>query len=100
MRKTTSIGAGLANLLPLEDVEEDEAGQPGLGKETVMGTTIAAVQALCPLCGSPVLSVGRSGRVFAEDLRPIQLGPELGRGYTLCDDCGVLANLPTDLTRN
>jgi hypothetical protein len=90
----------VANLLPPQDVEEGETGQPGLGKETVMGTTIAAVQALCPLCGSPVLSVGRSGRVFDEDLRPIHLGPELGRGYTLCDDCGVLAHLPTDLTRN
>jgi hypothetical protein len=86
--------------LPLEDVEEVETGRPGLGKETAMGTSIAAVQALCPLCGSPVLSIGRSGRVFEEDLRPIQLGPELGRGYTLCDDCGLLANLPTDLTRN
>ena len=65
-----------------------------------MGTTIAAVQALCPLCESPVLTVGRSGRVFSEDLYPIQLGPELGRSYTLCDDCGLLANLPTNLTLN
>ncbi len=65
-----------------------------------MGTTIASVQALCPLCGSPVLSLGRSGRVLAEDLHRIQLGTESGRGYTLCDDCGVLANLPTDLTLN
>lgn len=65
-----------------------------------MGTTIAAVQALCPLCGSPVLFVGRRGRVFAEDLHRVQLGLESGRGYTLCDDCGVLANLPTDLTLN
>jgi hypothetical protein len=86
--------------LPIRHVEEVETGQPGLGKETDMGTTIAAVQALCPLCGSPVLSVGRSGRVFSEDLHPIQLGPEFGRGYTVCDDCGVLANLPTDLTLN
>jgi hypothetical protein len=86
--------------LPSRAVEELETGQPGLGKETLMGTMIAAVQALCPLCGSPVLSVGRSGRVFAEDFRPIQIGTELGRGYTLCDDCGVLANLPADLTRN
>jgi hypothetical protein len=86
--------------LPIRHVEVVETGQPGLGRETVMGTAIAAVQALCPLCGSPVLSVGRSGRVFSEDLHPIQLGPELGRGYTLCDDCGVLANLPTDLTLN
>jgi hypothetical protein len=84
----------------MEDVEDGETGRPGLGKDTVMGTTIAAVQALCPLCGSPVLSIGRSGRVFAEDFRPIQLGAESGRGYTLCDDCGVLANLPTDLTLN
>jgi hypothetical protein len=94
-------GLCLANLLPAKDVEQVKTGQhPVFGKETVMGTTLAAVQALCPLCGSPVLSVGRSGRVFAEDLRPIQLGPEYGRGYTLCDDCGVLANLPTDLTLN
>jgi hypothetical protein len=84
----------------LSDVEPIEAGRPGLGKETVMGTTIAAIQAFCPLCGSAVLSIGRSGRVFAEDLHPIQLGPEFGRGYSLCDDCGVLANLPTDLTLN
>ena len=65
-----------------------------------MGTTIAIVRAHCPLCESPVLSVGRSGRVFSEDLRSILLRPESGRSYTLCDDCGVLANLPTDLTRN
>jgi hypothetical protein len=91
---------GLANLLPIGHVVEGETGRPGLGKETVMGTTIAVVQALCPLCGSPVLSIGRSGRVFAEDVHPIQLGPEFGRGYTLCDDCGVLANLPANLTRN
>ncbi len=67
-----------------------------------MGTCIAvgAVQSRCPLCGSPVLSLSPQGRVVAEDLHPIQLGGELGRGYTLCDDCGVLANLPADLTLN
>jgi hypothetical protein len=65
-----------------------------------VGTGFAAVQALCPLCGSPVLSLSRSGRVVSEDLRPIQLGSDLGRGYTLCDDCGLLANLPGDLTLN
>jgi hypothetical protein len=86
--------------LPPHNVEEVETGRPGLGKETVMGTTIAAVQALCPLCGSPVLSIGRYGHVFAEDLYPIQIGPELGRGYTLCDDCGVLADLPAGVTLN
>jgi hypothetical protein len=83
-----------------KDVEPVETGRPGLGRETVMATTFAAIHALCPLCGSSVLSIGRSGHVFAEDLRPIPLGTEAGRGYTLCDDCGVLANLPTDLTLN
>ena len=65
-----------------------------------MGTTFANVQAFCPLCGSPVLSVGRTGRVLDDDVHPIQLGPELGRGYTLCDDCGILTNLPSNLTLN
>ena len=65
-----------------------------------MGTSFAAIQAQCPLCGSPVLAVSRGGRVTSQDLHPIQLGPVSGRGYTLCDDCGVLADLPTDLTLN
>jgi len=64
-----------------------------------MGTPFAAVQARCPLCGSPVLSVGRGGRVETEDWHPVLLGA-FGRGYTLCDDCGVLADLPTNLTLN
>jgi hypothetical protein len=89
----------LANLLLHTHVEEDETRPPGLGKETVMGTTFA-VQAHCPLCGSTVLSVGRSGRFVGEDVHPILLGPESSRAYTLCDDCGVLANLPTNLTLN
>jgi hypothetical protein len=65
-----------------------------------MGTSIATIQAPCPLCGSPVLSIGQGGRVMSEDLHPILLGPDIGRGYTLCDDCGVLADLPTNLTLN
>jgi hypothetical protein len=65
-----------------------------------MGTSFAAVSACCPLCGSPVLSIGRAGHVVEEDLHPIQLGRQLGRGYSLCDDCGVLADLPTNLTLN
>jgi hypothetical protein len=65
-----------------------------------MGTSIAALQAQCPLCGTPVLSVSRGGRVTSEDLRPIQIGRDHTRGYTLCDDCSILANLPPDLTRN
>jgi hypothetical protein len=67
-----------------------------------MGTSAIAVQACCPLCGSPVLSVGRSGRVLADDwhLHPIQLSQDAGRGYMLCDDCAILADLPDDLTLN
>jgi hypothetical protein len=65
-----------------------------------MGTSLAAIQASCPLCGSPVLSIGQGGRVMSEDLHPILVAPDSGRGYSLCDDCGVLADLPTDLTLN
>ncbi len=63
-------------------------------------TTIAAIHAQCPLCGSPVLSVSRGGRVISDALHPIRLGTDSGRGYSLCDDCGVLAHLPTNLTLN
>ena len=63
-------------------------------------STTSTYSARCPLCGSPVLSVERSGRVVAFDLRAVPLGGELGRGYTLCDDCGVLADLPAGVTLN
>jgi hypothetical protein len=65
-----------------------------------MDTSFAAIEACCPLCGSPVLSIGRTGRVLTDDLHPIQIGSELGRGYSLCDHCAILADLPTNLTLN
>ncbi len=65
-----------------------------------MGTTVVAVQAFCPLCGSPVLSVGRGGRVFEDEVHAIQIGGDLGRGYMLCDDCGILTDLSEGLTLN
>jgi hypothetical protein len=65
-----------------------------------MSTSLMGVNACCPLCGSSVLSVSPAGRVLSEDLHPIPLGGEGGRGYTLCDDCGVLADLPSNLTLN
>ena len=65
-----------------------------------MGSSFAAVQAFCPLCGSPVLSIGRTGRVLDEDVHPVRLGQESGHGYTLCDDCRLLTALPDNLTRN
>ncbi len=70
--------------------------------EVVMATFVVAVDACCPLCGSSILSVGRGGRVEAEDLHPIPLYRDgrPGEGYMLCDDCGMLAELPTDITLN
>lgn len=65
-----------------------------------MGTSIVAVHASCPLCGSPVLSIERSGRVIDGDLHAIQVGREAGRGYIVCDRCALLADLPTNLTLN
>jgi hypothetical protein len=38
--------------------------------------------------------------VIAFELRTIPLSNDFTRGYTLCDDCGVLADLPAGLTLN
>ena len=65
-------------------------------------TTVVGVDARCPLCGCSILSVSGAGRVMAEDLHPIRMHRRggVGEGYMLCDDCGVLAELPPDLTLN
>src|SRR5262245_51808973 len=70
--------------------------------EVEMAAFVVAVDARCPLCGSLVLSVGRGGRVTAEDLHPVPLYRRGGavEGYMLCDQCAVLASLPADLTLN
>lgn len=67
-----------------------------------MATFITAVDARCPLCGTHILTIGEDGRVTAEELRPIPIhkGGRSGEGYMLCDECGVLAQLPSDLTLN
>ena len=65
-----------------------------------MATTMAAVSASCPLCGAPVLAVNSVGRVESDDVHPVALGRRSSAGYTLCDGCGVLADLPTNLTLN
>jgi hypothetical protein len=63
---------------------------------------LAAVDARCPLCGESILTVDVGGRVTSEDLHPIALYRRggAGEGYMLCDDCGMLADLPADLTIN
>ena len=60
-----------------------------------------AVDARCPLCGAPILSVGASGHVVALDLHlvPLRAHDRRGGQYTVCDDCGTLAET-TDLTLN
>ncbi len=64
-------------------------------------TVVGMMDARCPLCGASILSIGRGGRVTAEDLHPIALYKHGGaEGYMLCDDCGMLAELPSDLTLN
>lgn len=66
-----------------------------------MSAVAVAVDARCPVCGSSILAVGRSGRVLTEDLHPIPLHRRRGKeGYMVCDDCGVLAELPANLTLN
>ena len=47
-----------------------------------------------------VTSAPRVRRVIALELRTIPLANDFTRGYTLCDDCGVLADLPAGLTLN
>jgi hypothetical protein len=67
----------------------------------VASLAFVAIDARCPLCGASVLSVSPAGRVLAEDVHAIPLGRRGGGGgYTLCDDCGVLAHIPSDLTLN
>jgi len=63
---------------------------------------VGSVDARCPLCGASILSIGQGGHVTAEDLHPIPLYRRggAGEGYMLCDDCGVLAELPADITLN
>jgi len=64
--------------------------------------TVSGVEARCPLCGVSILSIGRGGRVTAEDLHPVPLyrRGRFGEGFMLCDECGTLADLPADVTLN
>ncbi len=67
-----------------------------------MATLVKSVEAPCPLCGSSILSVGLGGHVESEDLHPVPLfrSSRYWEGYMLCDDCGTLAELPSDITLN
>jgi hypothetical protein len=66
-----------------------------------MATFVVGVDARCPLCGESILSISRAGYVEAADLHPVPLyRRRSGEGYMLCDDCGTLAELPSDVTLN
>jgi hypothetical protein len=65
-----------------------------------MGTSFASANPRCPLCGSVMISVSKAGRVLSGDLHPIALNHTRGRGYTLCEECGTLADLPFGQTFN
>lgn len=67
-----------------------------------MAAFTLAVDAHCPLCRASILTVSRGGHVISEDLHPVPLrrSNRPGEGYMLCDDCGVLADLPQNSTLN
>lgn len=67
-----------------------------------MAAFTLAVDAHCPLCDASILTVSREGHVMSEDLHPVPLrrSNRPGEGYMLCDDCGMLADLPLNSTLN
>ena len=70
--------------------------------EVVMLSAAVALEARCPLCSSSILSLGRGGRLEAEDLHsvPLYTTRRPGEGYILCDECALLAELPGELALN
>jgi hypothetical protein len=101
-------GLPLAKLLLINEAEMVESGVlgttscPSKPRGGHMASPFAvALDASCPLCGTAILSVGRGGRVEAGDLHPVPLYKHpRGEGFMLCDDCGMLAELPPDVTLN
>jgi hypothetical protein len=68
----------------------------------IMAAFTLAVDARCPLCRASILTVNSHGLVLSEDLHPVPLyrSHRPGEGYMLCDDCGMLADLPLNSTLN
>jgi hypothetical protein len=67
-----------------------------------MAAFALAVDARCPVCSAPILSVGARGQVLAQDLHlvPLRVHDSRAGQYTVCEDCGRLAELTADLTLN
>jgi len=66
------------------------------------GTGCRSSAVTCPPRPIDRMEHPQSGHVTAEDLHPVPLHKRggSGEGYMLCDDCGVLAELPSDITLN
>jgi hypothetical protein len=60
------------------------------------------VDTSCPLCGTSLLSVDFDGRVEVELLHPVPLhkNRDASEGYVICEQCALLANLPSTITLN
>lgn len=56
----------------------------------------------CPLCGSPILTLGAGGRVTWAEARVVPIGAQRAgvSGYLVCEDCGLLAELPAPARLN
>jgi hypothetical protein len=90
------------NLCRPTDVQSSEGFALFPWGEAIMVGLVGALRARCPLCGSPIFSLGQGGPLEAEDFHPIPLSRigAAGEGYMLCEDCGVLAGLRADLSLN
>ena len=69
---------------------------------TMHAIAAGGLRAECPLCGGSILTVGHGGHLDADELYavPLHRRGRFGEGFTLCDECGMLADLPPDVTLN
>src|SRR5438093_532321 len=86
------INSPTLNLCHVLPVQRDEGQwrrprtRSGAEEVSMATTSVVAMDARCPLCGSPILSFGQGGRVVAEDLHavPLHRGGGIGEGYMVC----------------
>ena len=66
-----------------------------------MAAFTLAVDAHCPLCRASILHLVRRVPCYLRICIPCPCASNRpGEGYMLCDDCGVLADLPQNSTLN
>jgi hypothetical protein len=73
-------------------------------EEIPMLTTESSLRldSACPLCGASLLVIDREGRVAAEPVSalPLHRNRDAGEGFTVCEQCALLAHLPLGSTLN